>query len=70
MNTAKLKSIMILHGETQKQLAKVIGVATSGLNSRINGKKPFRQNEMDAIRKHYSLDANDMEAIFFANEVS
>jgi len=47
-------------------LADAIGMGQSALNDRINGKKQFRQDEMNAIKQHYGLSAEQMEAIFFS----
>ena len=66
MNTAKLKSIMILHGETQSALADAMGLPQSALSARMNGKYDFRQNEINFIRKRYALTDEQTVEIFFA----
>lgn len=67
MNTSLLKSCIAKYNDTQTKLAEYLNLQQSGLSDRINGKTDFRQSEMDAIRKRYSLSAKEMEAIFFAD---
>lgn len=62
-----LRYFMSKHGDKQSDLAKAISLPQSALSERMNGRVSFRQTEMNAIRKRYSLSADDMLAIFFAS---
>lgn len=71
MNKARLKGVIVAHGDTQTDLAKALGLSLSALSLRINGHgSGFRQTEMDAIKKRYNLTAEDMDGIFFDRELS
>ena len=67
MNKNLLRFFMGEHGDNQSTLAKAINMSQSALSERMNGKIDFRKNEMEAIRKRYELNAEDMQAIFFAS---
>lgn len=66
MNSQLLKSKIIENGDTQAQLAQAMGISASNLNDKINGKVPFRQNDIGAIKARYHLSADDVDLIFFA----
>jgi transcriptional regulator with XRE-family HTH domain len=63
----KLKYFMGKNGDTQSDLASVLGIAQSALSARMNGRTDFRKNEIDEIRKRYRLSAEDVQDIFFAS---
>lgn len=67
MNSKLLKSKMVEFGDTQSCLASAIGISTSNLNDKINGKVPFRQDDIAAIRNRYHLSAVDVDLIFFSS---
>lgn len=67
MNKNLLRYFMSEHGDNQTSLAQAIHMSQSALSVRINGKRDFRKKEMEAIRKRYELNADDMQAIFFAS---
>ena len=67
MNMNLLRYHMGEHGDKQTTLAKGINMSQSALSERMNGNIDFRKNEMEAIRKRYDLNAEDMQAIFFAH---
>ena len=70
MNSSNLKAAMAKHKDTQEALAEYLGLQTSGLNMRINGKIEFRRSEISAIRNRYQLSPEETMEIFFENEVS
>lgn len=70
MNTKMLKAKMVEHGDTQAHLAVAIGISLSSLNDKITGKVSFRQSDIAAIKKRYSLSAEDVDLIFFDSELS
>ena len=67
MDMNLLKYFMGRHGDNQAELAKALGLPQSALSERMNGRRSFRQNEMDTIRKRYGLTAQDMQNVFFAS---
>ena len=70
VNTNLLRYHMGMHGDKQADLAKALHMPQSALSARMTGKTDFRRLEMDAICKRYGLTADDMLAVFFAQEIS
>ena len=68
MNKALLRSIMVLHGETNKDLAEVLGLTEQSVCAKINENKgsEFKQGEIAKIKEHYNLSAEEVINIFFA----
>ena len=66
MNTAMLRSIMVLHGDTNEDLAVYLGITAQSVSAKINEKgTEFKQGEIAKIRDRYNLTADQVEAIFF-----
>ena len=71
MNKALLRSHIIKNGDTQEKLAEAIGISLSNLSAKINSKgTTFRLDEVEQIRRRYSLTNEDVILIFFAQAVS
>lgn len=70
MNKLKLESIMKLHGDTGTDLADYLGIARSTFSAKINETRgaEFTQGEITAIKKRYSLNASDVDDIFFTEK--
>ena len=67
MNRELLRSIMVLHGETNKDLATLLNISEQSVSAKINEKgTEFKQGEILAIKEHYNLTAEQVEAIFFS----
>ena len=66
MNKDLLRSVMVAHGHTNKDLAELLGISEASVSNKINeNKSEFKQGEIAAIRKHYNLVPEQVEAIFF-----
>jgi antitoxin component HigA of HigAB toxin-antitoxin module len=66
MNKNLLKSIMALHNDTNKDLAKLLGKSKQSISNKINEKgTEFTQGEIAKIKEKYNLTAEQVEAIFF-----
>lgn len=72
MNKQLLASVLAKNGDTQSDLAKVLGLSLSRTNAKINETDgaQFIQNEIVAIKKAYTLTAKEIDEIFFAPKVS
>lgn len=72
MNSAKLKSIMVLNRDTAGDLAEAIGVSSQRFSAKINEKDgaEFNQGEIMKIKVRYNLSPDEVDAIFFAKQVS
>ena len=68
MNKELLRSIMVLYGDTNKTLADYLGITEQSLCNKINENgTEFKQSEIRLIRKRYSLTADQVDLIFFAD---
>ena len=66
MNKALLRSIMVLHGDTNKDLADYLGISEQILSKKINENgTEFKQGEMKRIKIRYNLTADQVDLIFF-----
>lgn len=66
MNPMLLRSIMVLHGDTNRDLAEALGITEQSVSSKINERgTEFKQGEIMKIKERYSLSADQVEAIFF-----
>lgn len=69
MNKRLLESIMKLNDDTGGKLAKYLGIARTTFSAKLNEKNgaEFNKKEIMSIKKKYSLNAKQIEEIFFAD---
>ena len=68
MNKELLRSIMVLHGDTNKTLADYLGITEQSLGNKINENgTEFKQGEIKRIKIRYNLTAEQADLIFFAD---
>lgn len=66
MNSKLLRSVMYIFGDTNKTLAKALGITENSLSNKINEKgTEFKQSEIVFIKNRYELDMEQVEDIFF-----
>lgn len=68
-DTLLLKSYLVRHEMTYKELADKLGLSYQSIWKKINNEVPFRSTEISKITKELGLTAEEMKSIFFANEV-
>jgi DNA-binding XRE family transcriptional regulator len=67
MNKNLLRSIMALHGDTNKDLAELLEISEQSVSGKINETgTEFKQGEIAKIRERYNLDAEQVTDIFFS----
>lgn len=67
MNKELLRSIMVLHGDTNKDLAKLLEITEQSVSGKINENgTEFKQGEIAKIKDRYKLSPEQVESIFFA----
>ena len=67
MNKARLKSVMTLFGDSNKDLANYLCITEQSLSAKINEKgTEFKQGEMRMIKEKYNLSPIEFDSIFFA----
>ena len=64
-NTALLKSIMVLNKDTVQALALSLGVNRQNISAKLNGKRDFKQSEINKIIARYNLSDSQIRVIFF-----
>ena len=67
MDRARFKSVMVLHGDTQRTLAEALEMAELTLSKKLNEKNEFTQSEIKAIKNRYNLTPDEVDAIFLTN---
>ena len=71
MNAKLLRSVMILHGDTNATLASFLGITEQSVSNKINENgTEFKQGEIAKIKARYNLDSDMIDRIFFAEQVS
>lgn len=71
MNRKALRSVMVLHGDTNSSLAALLGISLQSVSNKLNENgSEFKQGEILKIKERYNLSAEQVESIFFASEVS
>lgn len=67
MNKEMLRSIMVLHGDTNKDLAEHLEISEQSVSAKMNENgTEFRQGEIAKIKDRYSLSADQVDLIFFS----
>lgn len=72
MDTLLLKSKMILHKDTNVTLGKALDIAYQTVSAKLNNTNgaEFTQGEITILKERYSLTPEEIDKIFFNNEVS
>ena len=60
----ELRLKMALHNDTQGKLAKHLGILRHSLNYRLQGRRPFKRDEIKKIMQRYELTAEEVVNIF------
>ena len=71
MNSKLLRSVMVLHGDTNSSLAAYLGISEQSACNKINENgTEFRKWEIVKIKERYNLDPEMIDRIFFDDDVS
>ena len=71
MNGKLLRSIMVLHGDTNADLAECLGITEQSVSTKINERgTEFKQGEIAKIKARYHLTPEQVDEIFFDQKVS
>lgn len=71
MNKKMLRSLMTLHGDTNRSLGEYLGISEQSVCNKINEKgTEFTREEIAAIKRRYNMNADLVDLVFFADEVS
>lgn len=68
MNKDLLRSVMVLHGDTNKSLAAFLGISEQSVSNKINENgTEFKKGEIAKIKERYNLTCDQVDRIFFAD---
>ena len=56
----KIKAKMAYHGETRKDIAKLLELSLSAVNNRFDGKVDWLFREITTLKKHWNCDYEDL----------
>ena len=70
MNTPLFKSFIVMHGDNQSKIAEALNLPQSAISARINGKMPWRQDEINVLRLRWELTDSQTIDVFFTEKVS
>ena len=72
MNKNELVSVMKKHGDRNEDLAKYIEISPQRFSAKLNGSKgaEFTQSEIQKVKEKYNLTCEQVDQIFFDNNVS
>ena len=66
MRKEVLRSIMVLYGDTNKDLADYLGISEQSVSNKINENgTEFKQGEIARIKSRYNLTSEQVDTIFF-----
>lgn len=66
MNKNLLRSLMCLHGDTNKSLAEYLQISEKSISDKINERgTEFKKSEVKAISDRYDLSHDQICSIFF-----
>lgn len=68
-NTEKLKGAITASGFTQARVAEKMGISATAFNNKITNKSRFTANEIVFLQKLLNLSRDEVDAIFFNEEV-
>ena len=68
MNKNLFRAMHTAHGDTQKQVADILGIAEQTLSSKVNGETDFKHSEIKTLIDRYGLTPEQDDTIFFSNE--
>ena len=67
MNKDLLRSIMVLFGDKNKDLADYLGISEQSVSNKINeNETEFKLREIKLIKRRYRLTSDQVDLIFFA----
>lgn len=68
MNKNAFRSIMVRHGDTQRDVAVALNITEQTVGDKINGVSEFKQSEIKIIIQRYGLTPAQVDEIFFGSD--
>lgn len=72
MDKRLYRSKMVLNGDTNESIARALGITPQRNSAKVNGTHgaDYNCSEIMIIKERWNLSAEEVDAIFFAKEVS
>lgn len=61
----KLGAFLKARGSKQADVAELLGISQTALSMKANGKTPFKQGEIERIKKHFDMTPEEIDRLFF-----
>lgn len=65
MNKRAFKSVMVYHGDTQKDVATALDITEQTVGNKLNGLSDFKQSEIKILIDRYNLTPAQVDEMFF-----
>lgn len=65
MDKNLFRAMYTAQGNTQKQVAEILGIAEQTLSAKVNGETDFKHSEIKTLIDRYGLTPEQVDAIFF-----
>ena len=65
LNKNLFRAMHTAHGDTQKQVAEILGIAEQTLSEKVNGETDFKHSEIKTLIDRYGLTPEQVDTIFF-----
>ena len=65
MDKNLFRAMYTAQGNTQKEVAEILGIAEQTLSAKVNGETDFKHSEIKALIDRYGLTPEQVDAIFF-----
>ena len=65
----KLKAVILEKGMIQEEIAQQLGMTPATFNYKVNNKREFKASEIKRLSELLALTADEVNTIFFAEEV-
>lgn len=65
MNKRAFKSVMVCHGDTQKDIATALDITEQTVCKKLNGLSDFKQSEIKILIDRYNLTPAQVDEMFF-----
>lgn len=65
MDKNLFRAMYTAQGNTQKEVAEILGIAEQTLSAKVNGETDFKHSEIKTLIDRYGLTPEQVDAIFF-----
>lgn len=63
-----LNQVMREYGDTQREVAKLLGITESTMSLKVNGKAEFKASEIAVLSERYALTPEEVSQVFLSGK--